>query len=49
MNEALEMLDPLLTRHRDLAERLKTPESLRDLSVSLDNVGRAAQTAGDHA
>ncbi|WP_207652075.1 hypothetical protein, partial [Actibacterium lipolyticum] len=47
--EALEILDPLLARRRDLAERLKTPESLRDLSVSLDNVGGAAQVAGDHA
>lgn len=33
----------------DLAELLKTPESLGDLSVSLDNVGRAAEVAGDDA
>ncbi|SFA95647.1 hypothetical protein SAMN05421688_1846 [Poseidonocella pacifica] len=33
--EALEILGPVLTRHRDLAERLKTPESLRDLCVAL--------------
>ncbi len=45
---ALSILTPLVERHRQLADRLKTPESLRDLSVSLNNVGRAAATRGDH-
>lgn len=39
---AAEAYGESLEVRRDLAERLKTPESLRDLSVSLDNVGRAA-------
>ncbi|MBK6441210.1 MAG: tetratricopeptide repeat protein [Actinomycetales bacterium] len=32
---------------RDLAHRLATPEALRDLSVSLDNVGAVARARGD--
>jgi len=48
VDDALAILRPLVQRHRQLADRLNTPESLRDLSVSLNNVGRAAATRGDH-
>ena len=36
-----------LALRRDLAERLATPEALRDLSVSLNNVGAVARARGD--
>ncbi len=47
--EATRILEPVVREARDLAERLKTPEALRDLSVSLNNVGKAAAVRGDHA
>ena len=37
----------LLSLRRDLAERIATPESLRDLSISLNNVGAVARARGD--
>ena len=40
-------LDALVDAARDLADRIATPEALRDLSVSLDNVGAVAQARGD--
>ena len=36
-----------LTLRQDLADRIGTPEALRDLSVSLDNVGAVARARGD--
>ncbi|MFN8099673.1 MAG: hypothetical protein U0Q21_15450 [Dermatophilaceae bacterium] len=36
-----------LSVRRDLADRIGTPETLRDLSISLDNVGAVAQARGD--
>lgn len=36
-----------LNVRRDLADRIGTPETLRDLSISLDNVGAVAQARGD--
>ncbi|WP_175480263.1 tetratricopeptide repeat protein [Pseudooceanicola nitratireducens] len=47
--EALEISGPLLVRQRQQAERLKTPESLREMSVSLDIMGRTMQLTGAHA
>ena len=32
---------------RELAERITTPETLRDLSVSLNNIGATRQAQGD--
>jgi tetratricopeptide (TPR) repeat protein len=44
---ALRAADAQVAVCRDLADRVATPESLRDLSISLDNVGAVAQARGD--
>ena len=46
-NAAAEAATESLDLARGLADVLGTPESRRDLSVSLDNVGRVAQARGD--
>ena len=46
-NAAAEAARDSLRVARELVELLGTPESRRDLSVSLDNVGRVAQLRGD--
>lgn len=48
---SLDVAETLATRQatlaRDLADQLGTPEALRDLSISLNNLGHIAQTRGD--
>ena len=46
-NAAAEAARDSLGARRELVELLGTPESRRDLSVSLDNVGRVAELRGD--
>lgn len=43
MELAASVVQESLTLSRDLAERIATPEALRDLSISLDNAARVAQ------